>query len=364
MPRISEFPAQHIADLHFYYGMFRGSARAAHAAYLAAFPNRRPIPSARNFQEVHRRLATTGLRSSRDSRDSATVIDVAIEQAILRDLFADPTTSTRRLALRHGVSQASIWRILKKEGLHPYHYQRVQHLHEETDGPSRCVMSAWILRKNRENPEFCKTILWMDEAQFTRQGITNSRNLHQWCPKGQNPKLKKPSTYQVRFSVNVWAGLIDDVLVGPIILPRVLTGNRFLELLSDELPILMEELPLATRRVMYLQLDGCPAHYTRAVRDFLNANYANRWIGRQGPVGWPPRSPDMTPLDYFLWGTMKQRIYSTPINTEADLVERIVNCAAELKNSPEIIKKATRHILVRAQLCLQQRGSHFEHLLN
>lgn len=74
MPRISDCPPAHIADIHYYYGMYRGSARAARIAYLAAFPNRRPEPSARNFQEVHRRLANTGLGLSRDRREPGVLL--------------------------------------------------------------------------------------------------------------------------------------------------------------------------------------------------------------------------------------------------------------------------------------------------
>lgn len=35
----------------------------------------------------------------------------------------------------------------------------------------------------------------------------------------------------------------------------------------------------------------------------------NRWIGRQGAIEWPPRSPDLTSLDYLLWGYIKERVY-------------------------------------------------------
>lgn len=253
MPRISDFTPAHIADIHYYYGMARGSARAARVAYIAAFPNRQPVPSARNFQEVHRKMCTYGIGGTRDHREPAVIIDVAIEEAVLRDLYADPRTSTRRLALRHGISQKSVWRILSKEGLYPYHYQRVQHLHEDVDWRPRCVMSRWILRKISENPEFLKTILWMDEASFTRDGITNCRNLHRWCPKGENPKLKRPSTFQVKFTINVWAGLIDDLLIGPLILPQTLNGERFLELLQDQLPQQLEDVPLRTRQRMFVR---------------------------------------------------------------------------------------------------------------
>lgn len=363
MPRLTEFSPREIADMHYYYGMSHGRTTVARTAYINAFPGRL-IPSARNFQEIHRRLSNIGLGLARDRREQpAVVIDNAIEEAILNDLFADPTTSIRRLALRHGISKTSVWRILKKEGLHPFHYQRVQHLHENVDNRPRCVMSTWILRKIRADPNFPKRIFWMDEATFTRDGITNCRNLHQWSH--ENPRLKRASTFQVKFSINVWAALIDDILIGPVILPRTLNAERFLELLQN-LPMLMEDVPLATRRRgrMYLQMDGCPAHYGREVRRFLNENYPNRWIGRGGPVGWPARSPDLTPLDYFLWGVMKQRVYSTPINTEAQLHDRIIQCANDIKNDPGMIRRATNQINIRAVMCLQNRGGHFEHLMH
>lgn len=365
MPRITDFPASHIADIHYYYGLYQGSARAAREAYVVQYPNRQPVPSARNFQEVHRRLSANGLQLNRDRRelDIPVIIDTAIEEAVVRDLWADPYISTRRLALRHGISQSTAWRILKKQGLHPYHFQRVQHLHENVDNRPRCVMSAWIQRKIQDNPEFFKKVLWMDESQFTRDGMTNFRNLHKWCPKGENPRLIRASTFQVRFSVNVWAGLVDDKLIGPIILPQTLNAERFLELLSEDLPSLLDDVPLTTRRRLMLQMDGCPAHYARVVRNFLNQHYPNRWIGRSGPVGWPARSPDMNPLDYFLWGAMKQKVYATPVNTEAELQDRILSCAQQMKDDPEMIRRATQQISVRATLCLQQRGGHFEHLL-
>ena len=35
----------------------------------------------------------------------------------------------------------------------------------------------------------------------------------------------------------------------------------------------------------------------------------DRWIGRGGTINWPPRSPDLTPLDFCLWGLMKSEVY-------------------------------------------------------
>jgi hypothetical protein len=33
------------------------------------------------------------------------------------------------------------------------------------------------------------------------------------------------------------------------------------------------------------------------------------WIGRGGPIAWPPRSPDLTHLDFFCGGYVTDKIY-------------------------------------------------------
>ena len=52
--------------------------------------------------------------------------------------------------------------------------------------------------------------------------------------------------------------------------------------------------------------------------------YANRWIGRGAPVAWPPPSPCLTPLDFFLWGRVEELVCATPVESEEDREARIV----------------------------------------
>ena len=61
------------------------------------------------------------------------------------------------------------------------------------------------------------------------------------------------------------------------------------------------------------QQDGTPPRRGSHVRRFLDAKFPNRWIGRDGPTPWPPRSPDITNLDFFLWGYVKDKVFSTPV---------------------------------------------------
>jgi hypothetical protein len=61
---------------------------------------------------------------------------------------------------------------------------------------------------------------------------------------------------------------------------------------------------------VFFQQDGATPHWALNVREFLNEKFPNRWIGRGGPIPWPPRSPDITPMDFFLWGYVKDRVFA------------------------------------------------------
>ena len=84
---------------------------------------------------------------------------------------------------------------------------------------------------------------------------------------------------------------------------------------------------------MYFQYDGAPPHYTRHVRGYINESFPNRWLGHGGPVAWPPRSPDLTPLDYYLWGHMKTVVYETKVESRTALRDRIFAAAEHTQPS-------------------------------
>ena len=65
------------------------------------------------------------------------------------------------------------------------------------------------------------------------------------------------------------------------------------------------------------QQDGSPAHY-KDVRGYRNRNLPQRWMGRTGKeddalMCWPPRSPDLTPCDFFFWGFVKDTVFVPPL---------------------------------------------------
>ena len=95
---------------------------------------------------------------------------------------------------------------------------------------------------------------------------------------------------------------------------------------------------------MYFQRDGAPPHYSRLVREYLHASFPNRWLGRLGPVAWPPRSPDLTPLDYYIWGHMKTLVYETKVDSRAALRARIFAVAEQIRNHPGRIASAIQSL--------------------
>jgi len=161
-----------------------------------------------------------------------------------------------------------VWRTLHEEDLYPYHDHRVQHL-EPGDPAEHMDLCQWITAY----PQLFSVILFTDEASFTRDGINNSRNLHMWSH--DNPHETSVTKFQRRFSVNVWCGFLGNRLIEPFIFDNNLTGNTHEVFLRNELPSLLEDLPLIIRRQMYFQHDGAPPHYARHVREYLIESFPN-----------------------------------------------------------------------------------------
>lgn len=148
--------------------------------------------------------------------------------------------------------------------------------------------------------------------------------------------------------------------VGPCVLPARLDGNSYREFLENQLPELLEDVPLDRRAALTFQHDGAPAHFSARTRQFLNERFPGRWIGRGGPIAWPPRSPDLNPLDYCLWGLIKEFVYKDPPNSLQALEAKIVEATATV--TPEIVRGAMENLVRRCRLCIQEGGGHFENL--
>ena len=108
----------------------------------------------------------------------------------------------------------------------------------------------------------------------------------------------------------------------------------------------------------HFQQDGAPPYYHRDVRSFLDEILPNRWIGRRSFAEYPPRSLDLTPLDFFLWGYLKDKVYAMRPGTVAELratIER--ECTQMLR---ELFRAVCYSIVSCCRQRLDQNGHHFE----
>jgi len=92
----------------------------------------------------------------------------------------------------------------------------------------------------------------------------------------------------------------------------------------------------------------------------MDATFPNRWIGREGPTPWPPRSPDITPppLDFFLWRYVKHKVFSTPVPDITSLKARITDAFAII--TEDTLENTWREIDYRLDVLRATKGAHVE----
>ncbi|KAJ4426788.1 hypothetical protein ANN_26587 [Periplaneta americana] len=209
------------------------------------------------------------------------------------------------------------------------------------DYSARVRFCQWFLQQCGVNPNL---VLFTDEAQFTRDGITNFHNQHVWAY--EKPRATVPSHHQVRFSLNMWAGIIGDRLFGPHVLVNRLTGQAYTNFLENTTPHVLEDTPLINRQHIHFLHDGAPAHFSRTARRYLDRRFPDRWVDRGGQIAWPARSPDLNPLVFYLWGHLKLLVYSSPVPDLESHRNRIVACSEDIRYTPGVwdrVRRSMRH---------------------
>lgn len=279
------------------------------------------------------------------------------QEMVLAYFHANPESSIPAASQDIGLPYTPIQRILAQHKMHPFSFISLQGL-QEGDDRKRIEFCEFILTKTQENNDFLSQIIWTDEAKFSRDGLFNRRNKHFWAQ--ENPHVIRESRHQKKFSFNVFC-LISNGEVRFEIYNQNLNSEKYLQILRGLVAAFLEEVPEEIRREYWYQLDGAPGHSSRAVYNLLVEMFEDRWIGNGGPWRWPPRSPDLTPLDFYLWGHIKNQVYDTPVNNVEDLRIR-VQTALEQLDREEVRRAATSEIEARVLRCLEQNGRHIEHL--
>jgi hypothetical protein len=121
---------------------------------------------------------------------------------------------------------------------------------------------------------------------------------------------------------NVWLGLHKYDVIGPFLfMESTVTGHSYLDMLKS---FAVPQIPPG----FIFQQDDAPSHFHRDVTTFLDETFPGRWLETGGPTAWPPRSPDLTQLDFFAWGFIKDVVYRRKVRDLADLRQPIIETVA------------------------------------
>lgn len=268
-------------DMLLVFGECRQNSTAAAQLYAERYPERRH-PTRHYFPKLVQKMRI----EPENVENAQFIISEDKEIDVLAYVQVNINSSVREIATECQISRNSAWRILRKHNYHSYKYQLHQYLYQD-DHVRRVEYCNWYLQKYLDDNSFPFKILYSDESRFTNLGVFNRNNKRYWAQ--ENLHLMEEGNFQERFGFNCWIGILGDRILGPIIFDGHLTGERYLNFLTQEIEQFLDEIPINNRIGLFFQQDGAPPHNTMAVRDYLNYTYGENWIGNNGPVRWPPR---------------------------------------------------------------------------
>lgn len=267
----------------------------------------------------------------------------------IRTAFEEEPRQSLRHAARHlDLNVSSIHKVLRKKlRLFPYKLQRVQAL-EANDFNVRVEFARHVLTR-----QLTEVIAFSDEATFFQSGCINRHNVRIWGTRKPTETLKMRRNSP---KVNVWCALTTERVIGPFFFAEsTVTATTYLDMLEH---YAVPQIKHLQREHLFFQQDGAPPHWGLEVREFLDQEFPNRWIGRDGPIAWPPRSPDLTPLDFFFWGYVKDCVFNTPVRDLNHLKQKIHEAVDSV--TAQMLRNTWRNLRRRLELLCENGGAHVE----
>lgn len=271
---------------------------------------------------------------------------------VLATVAENPRLSVRQISQTTNLHFTTVHKILKKNKYNAYKLQ----IHQELRPGA---FAFQMMEKSNDDRDFLSSIIFTDESSFTLHNEPNTQNNRMWA--SENPHRVFHGRTQYPEKVNVWAGILGNNIIGPFFIDGNLTGERFLQLLIEDIGPAVAEVSRNLQTVWF-QMDGCPAHNYQPVREFLNESFNGNVISTHGTIQWPARSPDLAPNDFFLWGHLKSKIYTEErIQSLDELRNRIrLQCAAINRLQ---FANVRREFYDRLGHCLTVDGDTFEQFL-
>lgn len=351
-------PEQRLQIVQIYFER-HGSIRETHRA-LREFYGAHNRPSERLIRETVDRFRNTfTLIDNTHPVRRRTVRTQEAIAAVQRSVDNDPNVSIRRRSQQVNLCPSTLWKILRKDlGLRAYKIQLVQELKPQ-DHLLRRTLAEWAEGKIAVDPRFHMKILFSDEAHFWLNGYVNKQNCRIWGAENPRAIVETPLHPE---KLTVWCALWAGGIIGPYVFRNAdgqnitVNGERYRNMITNFFVPHLEGVA-----EMWFQQDGATCHTARQTINLLQETFDQRIISRNGPVNWPPRSCDLTPLDYFLWGYVKSHVYADKPETLEHLEANIRRVIAEIQ--PAVLERVCENWTSRLRHVRASRGGHMPEII-
>ncbi|GFX50012.1 DUF4817 domain-containing protein [Trichonephila clavipes] len=252
---------------------------------------------------------------------------IAVKMKAIASEAVSGTSSAREAARRLGLPPSSVRNILRRLlQLYPYTLQS-------------CHMNFC-----QQIPHRGKHLRTTSNPREYTQKPLHSPKVTAWCG-FTGSFIRGPFFFETQCPVNGW-------------ITETVFAYRYLTLLRETVvPCLIQRGQISN--VTFMQ-DGATSHTANPVKTFLIQTFGeDRIVSRRCMYPWPPRSPDLTPADFWLWGYLKSRVYLSGPSSLPELKDAIRREVSSIH--PDMLHSAVAGFVTRLECLLPCGGGHVEH---
>lgn len=348
----------------------KGNSAAAVREFRRIKNLRRGPMSTKGIRAMIKRFEETGKLGVRPGRGRKPVTPVLVDAvktavAAQSQISEFGGSSARAVSRETGYSYSTVRKVLRNI-MHyfPYKIHHTQQLLDR-DKPQRLSFAVSFLNRMTVDLSWPWNILWSDEAHFYLNGTVNTQNCRIWAQ--ENPRMHTEIPLHSP-KVTVWCGFTATFILGPFFFEEItargpvtcsVTGRRYHDMLQTFVVPQLQGMRVLTSTI-FMQ-DGAPPHIHESVKALLLQHFTDeRVISRFFRNPWPPRSPDLNPCDFWLWGHLKSVVYRGGVATLNDLKNSITLHVRSI--TTDQLRSAVEHTVHRLEILQVNEGGHMEHL--
>ena len=257
----------------------------------------------------------------------------------------DPFITNEQLGLCTDLPTSTVHLGLKVLEMKKYHAVKVHKL-KKSEMEARVSFCNSFLRWNEQ---YQLRVWWSDESPFRIDELIKHHQTTYYAVENEHRKVEKIKKEKM---VNVWAAIRGD---GKVIF-KILEGRQTAVKYSQRLLNVYDEMDQETS---FFMQDGASVHTGKHAVDWLNEYWGNRWIGLKSKrLTWPPKSHDLTPMDFSFWNYVKHRVAQHQPESRQELID---STTAVMNDIPsKVIINMCTAVKERCRRCIMKQGGRFE----